>query len=346
MQIASANIQFASEHFHLTHRQQTLSVDLRDDRPAAPAAAASSAPTGQVNVTPPPATPAPAAPAKTAQMPVADNEAPASPRLQLLKTIVEQLTGREIQLSAGFQPGSPDSAPAADPPPSPAGEPAPPPFGLRLSLQQQWQEQERTSFSARGTVHTRDGRQLNFTLDLAMQREHVHETNLTLTAGALRDPLVINYAGQAAELTQDKFAFDLTGDGSNESISTLTRGSAFLAHDRDHNGRIDNGGELFGAATGNGFAELARHDQDGNGFIDAGDPIYTELRLFEPDSQGRQTLTRLQDRDIGAIFLGHADTPFALTDSDNQQHGRIARTGIYLQQTGKVGTVQHVDLAV
>ncbi len=63
---------------------------------------------------------------------------------------------------------------------------------------------------------------------------------------------------------------------------------AFLALDRNGNGTIDSGAELFGNHTplasggvaANGFIALAQYDSNGDGVIDARDPIWSSLLLW------------------------------------------------------------------
>jgi hypothetical protein len=110
-------------------------------------------------------------------------------------------------------------------------------------------------------------------------------------------PIIINFQG-GLKLTspQDGVAFDLLANGTTLQISwTLPRSDdAFLALDRNGNGRIDNGSELFGTRTPlgnghpahNGFVALAEYDLpanggNGNGFIDAGDQRFTDLRVWQ-----------------------------------------------------------------
>ena len=162
----------------------------------------------------------------------------------------------------------------------------------------------------------------------------------------LRDPLAINFNGKAAELTGTRFEFDLDVDGTVERIPGLAAGSAWLAFDRNGDGCINDGGELFGTRSGNGFADLACLDDDGNRWLDEADAAFGQLRLWEPGEVGTGTLTTLGERGIGAIYLGSAQTPFALTDAENEKRGYIRASGVYLHEDGGVGTVQQVDLAV
>jgi hypothetical protein len=46
-------------------------------------------------------------------------------------------------------------------------------------------------------------------------------------------------------------------------------------------GRVNDGRELFGPITGDGFAELAAYDDDGNNWIDENDGIYDNLSIVE-----------------------------------------------------------------
>jgi len=102
---------------------------------------------------------------------------------------------------------------------------------------------------------------------------------------------------------------------------------------------VNDGSELFGPKTGNGFAELASHDADRNGWIDSGDPVFANLKIW---TQGG--LTTLPERGIGAIFASGVETPFAVKDAANALRGNIRSTGIYLSEGGSAGTVQQVDL--
>jgi len=208
-------------------------------------------------------------------------------------------------------------------------------------------EHESSNFAASGLIHTADGRAIDFKLDLAMRRDYQSERK-TVDGGTveLRDPLVINFSGSAAELSDAAFDFDLDGDGRQESMHALAGGSAFLALDADGDGRINDGRELFGARTGDGFADLAALDRDGNGWLDDGDPAFAALRAWSRDADGKDSLVSLKDKGVGALYLGSAATPFALKDEDNRLRGQVRASGIYLREDGGAGTLQQIDLAV
>lgn len=207
-------------------------------------------------------------------------------------------------------------------------------------------EHERTQVEGSGVIKTADGKTMDFNLSLDLCRDYSCERQYEESGKmVLHDPLVINFEGKAAELEDERFEFDLDSDGKVERIPGLGAGSGFLVLDRDGNGRVDNGGELFGARTGEGFDELAKLDADHNGWLDEADPEFVNLRLWHggKDDKG---LSGLEEKGIGALWLGSVDSAFALKDKANDLLGEIRATGLYLGEDGRTGTVQQVDLAI
>ncbi|MFH1566590.1 MAG: hypothetical protein ABIL09_01225 [Gemmatimonadota bacterium] len=293
---------------------------------------------------------------------LASFETEASPKdrlkMQLIRAAVEAFSGRQLRLLepgnldlGGASAAPPAAAPAAPPaagqdapPDQSAAQPAPA-FGLRYTYRETHYERETTTFQATGTVQTADGQEVAVDVSLTMGRQFASELRSDVAVGAaLQDPLVVNFDGTAAELTERTYAFDVDTDGQAEQIHFVGPNSGFLAYDRNGNGTVDNGGELFGAATGQGFEELARFDEDGNRFIDEGDSVYAGLRIWQKDAGGNDQLLALGERGIGAIYLGHADTPFQVKDGANQLQGVVRSSGIYLKEGGGTGTVQQLDL--
>jgi hypothetical protein len=218
-------------------------------------------------------------------------------------------------------------------------------WGLAYDLHEQRTEVEATDYSAEGVVRTADGRNLAFDVDLAMQRVSIEATDVSIRAGDAQkvDPLVLNLT-QAKASFDGKQTFDLDGDGSQESIARLASGSAYLALDKNGNGQVDSGRELFGPQSGNGFEELRGYDEDGNGWIDEGDAVFSQLQLWSP-AENANALVGLQRSGIGAICLDSVSTPFTVKNG-NETNAVVARTGVYLKENGEVSTVQHVDLVV
>jgi hypothetical protein len=279
------------------------------------------------------------------------------PKLLMIRRMIELFTGRAVRVFNPKEIEGSKAAPATNSPPvnaSPQG--ASPNTSVDYRFDEVHQEREATTFSAQGTVQTADGRQIAFQLNLAMARQYREETHIAVHVGTVanpapqpakrKDPLVINFAGNAAQLTDQHFQFDLNADGRKESLAMLAAGSGYLALDKNGNGAIDSGNELFGPATGHGFAELAQYDQDGNGWIDENDAIYAKLRVWTPDATNAGMLTTLQDHQVGALYLGELATPFELRGQQNGNLGAVRASGIYLSQNGQAGTLQEIDLTI
>lgn len=206
-------------------------------------------------------------------------------------------------------------------------------------------EAEYTAWSAQGRVTTEDGRTVQIDQTSLMLRSA--EMVQTQSTATLEDPLVIQYGkGSAAVgLTEEKYAFDLDADGQKDSMSFVKTGAGFLALDQNGDGKINDGSELFGAKSGDAFGDLAKFDADGNGWIDENDDVYGKLRIWAKDDQGKDQLLSLKEADVGAIYLGSVATEFSLKDSRNELQGQVRQSGLFLRDSGEVGTVQRLDLA-
>lgn len=269
--------------------------------------------------------------------------------LQIITKMVEALTGKKFDL---FDPASlkEDIADidlaeaeqaASQQAPQSAG------FGIEYDYYSSHYEYESLSFSAQGVIQTQDGKTIEFSAQLNIEREFFEEQSISFRAGdAVKiDPLVLNFNGTAAELQQTHFEFDLDADGQTEQVALLKPGNAYLALDKNNDGTVNDGSELFGPSTGNGFNELANYDEDGNNFIDEADSIYNQLRLWTVDANGNEQLIGLGQKGVGAIYLGHLNTPFEL-QQNQQTLGDIVSSSIYLNENGSTGFIQQLDLRV
>lgn len=208
-------------------------------------------------------------------------------------------------------------------------------------------EREQTAFSTVGTVRTADGREISFNVEVGMSREfqEYFREDLELASFKMCDPLVINLDSNVTGLSDQKFFFDIDGDGEKDEVSGLESGSGYLALDKNGDGTINDGKELFGTASGDGFADLAQYDEDGNGWIDENDSVWSKLQIWCKDENGKDVLYRLADKGVGAICLQKASTDFTLRGGDGRVNGQIRSTGIFLYENGNVGTIQHLDVA-
>jgi Ca2+-binding RTX toxin-like protein len=102
------------------------------------------------------------------------------------------------------------------------------------------------------------------------------------------DPLVLDLAGDGIELSSlnaSTVHFDYAGDGFAERTGWGSANDGILAIDDNDNGLIDNGLELFGSSTQDGFAVLEKLDANGDGKIDAQDADFGKLRVWSDLNQ-------------------------------------------------------------
>ena len=283
---------------------------------------------------------------------VAEDAVEDDPRLAMLIRRIEFLTGepvrrfsmRELQPADAAEPGREGDGSALAGGQGGARRAG---FGLEYDFSRRFSETEAVSFAAAGVVRTADGAELRFELGFEMSRSYTESVSVSVRAGdpRLKDPLVLDFGGPAAALSDVRFDFDLDGDGSREKLPLMS-GSGFLAFDRNANGRVDDGRELFGPATGDGFAELARLDDDGNGWIDEADSAWSQLRVWQPDAAGEGSVRALGEAGVGALHYGRVATPFSLKDAANDTQGLMRASGVYLREDGGAGTLSQVDVKV
>lgn len=362
MRIANSNISMFAQHDYLQEyaKKESLKMWVGDERPdfegtRTRTMTSSADPSGPVNQD---------ALIKLSEQAKASSAAPAGGltdendglsaedrvKVRLIEAMLSALTGKDIKIRI-MKPiqTSPANIPANTPTSSQAGQSEGQKregWGVEYDYHESYIEKEKMSFDAEGVIKTADGKEIKFNASLNMSREFMLQNNINFRAGDAKkiDPLVINFDNNGTRLTTAKFSFDLDSNGKDERISFAGPGSGFLAIDLNSDGVINNGKELFGPNTGNGFKELSRYDNDSNGWIDEADTIYNALRIWTKDAKGNNALNTLKDKNIGAVYLGNITARFDIKDSDNVSNGEIIKAGIYLKDNGHAGTIQQVNL--
>ncbi len=302
--------------------------------------------------------------------PLIDSEAPVdmeqriqlSPELikmiEAIEAMMERMTGKPYTMKVmGYTPQEETAAASAQPEQQssqPSADAAPfsrPPIsavmGERTALFESYSEQEFSHFEAQGQVSTADGRHINFSVNAAMHRSFQSSVHIEQSKGlVLKDPLVVNFGGEPASLSLEKINFDIDSDGQQDTISFVESGSGFLALDKNRDGTINSGQELFGTVIGDGFAELSQYDLDQNGWIDENDAIFSQLQVWHRDEHGFEQLQGLLELNIGAIYLQKEQTPFTIKDHNNNPLGQVVSSGVFLHENGGAGSVQQIDLVV
>lgn len=221
-------------------------------------------------------------------------------------------------------------------------------LGKNLGFNTVRAEAEALSFETTATVKT-DNRSIELNLNVTLSRSFMEQTKIVYESAqekqnALMDPLIIEFNGSFPTLSSKTFSFDIDSDGTKDQISMLGDTSAFLALDKNGSGAIENGDELFGAKSGNGFEELRGYDDDKNGWIDENDPIFNQLRIWHK-TENKDELIAIGEVGIGAIYLGDVSTRFEMKDSSNDLMGVMRQSSFFLLENGTGGMISQIDLA-
>lgn len=216
-------------------------------------------------------------------------------------------------------------------------------FAMRINTMHEIHEKEKMSFSSAGVVKTSDGKEINFTYNLNMSRETYERSEILFEVGKFHDPLVLNFDGEGIDFGDEKIRIDIDLDGELDNIAAFAEGTGLLALDNNGNGVVDDGTELFGPTTNDGFGELREYDSDGNSWIDENDDIFNSLKIWTVHSDGSQDLIGLKEAGVGAIYLGNVASSYSVV-GDEGKLAEIKGSSIYLSEEGEVNAIHEIDL--
>ena len=159
------------------------------------------------------------------------------------------------------------------------------------------------------------------------------------------DPLIFDLDRDGkVSTTPGKRYFDMDANGVAERVSWAASGDGFLAMDRDGDGKITSGRELFGDRTvmsdgrvaSSGFQALADLDGNKDGKIDTLDEAFGRLRIWsDQDGNGRfkdHELATLDEAGIESIGLSYTEQR-----TDDENGNQVVRTGQFDGERGKAG---------
>ncbi|WP_339379875.1 calcium-binding protein, partial [Azoarcus taiwanensis] len=173
----------------------------------------------------------------------------------------------------------------------------------------------------------------------------------TQTASTIPSPIILDLDGTGINTVglSAGVHFDHAADGFSERTGWVGSGDGLLVWDRNGNGVIDSGRELFGSETVlanglravNGFAALAELDVNGDGVIDANDPVFAELRVWvDADLNGRTgegELLTLEEAGVRAINVAYVNSSYV--DANGNEHRQV---GSFVTTDGETRTATDV----
>jgi len=170
------------------------------------------------------------------------------------------------------------------------------------------------------------------------------------------DPLALDLDGDGIETvgasTTNPILFDHNADGIKKGTGWVKPDDGFLVLDRNGNGAIDNGTELFGNAmpltaggtAANGFAALSQEDTNNDGVVNNQDNNWANLRVWRDLNQDgisrENELFTMEQAGIAGLNLSH--TAGYQTVNGN----RITSLGTFTKTDGTIGTIADLNLAV
>ncbi|TSE21035.1 hypothetical protein Talka_00699 [Tepidimonas alkaliphilus] len=261
------------------------------------------------------------------------------PRLAVLARLVEAMTGLRVRVVRA------EALQADRSIETPTATPATPALALEVTRLHVRHEQSTLQVWAQGQITLTDGRTLALDLKLELHHERLQVEAVTARAQRTKDPLMIALDTNPIGLSNWRFAFDLDADGQTEAVPFAAPGAGWLVLDRDGNGRIDDGREVLGALSGDGFADLAALDEDGNGWIDEADAAFEALRVWvRTGAHDPGRLLTLREAGVGALHTGRVASPWTLRTNDGAVAGLVRASGLYLAETGAARLLQQIDL--
>lgn len=226
-------------------------------------------------------------------------------------------------------------------------------LGSGISISQGFSQSLQVSIQ--GTIVANDGTKKQLDISIGVSQSFVQNLQINNNSSNTQniaqtpnkniiDPLVIDYDGNGTDLSDTKMQFDLDSDGTPNQIATLKKGSGFLALDKNNDGKINDGNELFGTKSGDGFKDLRVYDSNKDGKIDKEDPIYNKLRIWTPDGSGEGKLVGLGEKGIGVIYLNPQESEELMRGESGDLLGIKRKSADFIFENGNNGKIHHIDL--
>lgn len=211
-------------------------------------------------------------------------------------------------------------------------------------------DDDKTGYNSYKNVNQKDG-----IPDLSISPKIKSSKKKVTTATTTRSPIALDLDGDGVETTAlaDVAHFDHDANGFAEQTGWVSSDDGLLVMDRDGNGNIDSGKELFGDQTilsngtkaSNGFQALFELDDNKDGKIDANDAAYTQLKVWQDiDGDGYSSsdeLLSLSDAGVASINTGYTST-----EQTDPNGNTIKQTGSFTKSDGTTGNTADVYFQV
>jgi len=262
-----------------------------------------------------------------------DDYANLDPRYRMLALLLEQMFGKQTlgkAKEAQFHTTHP--TPTA---PAHASSPI-------IHYQTSLKERQTQVVEIHANIELEGGERLEASLSLRWEQHFMEKDAFFIQNGQVfRDPLVLSLEG-TQPLAHTTFAFNLQGN--EGKLVHLNANSGYLVLDKNGNGVVDSGRELFGPTSGEGFKELARLDEDGNGWIDKKDSFFSQLKFWHISASSEQLLS-LKEVGIGALSLHVTPMDYIHKTNATTPLAAFKHASLALTATHQSAAVFEIDIA-
>ncbi len=208
-------------------------------------------------------------------------------------------------------------------------------------------EQQSLSYQMQAQLSI-DKQEISIEYQLDLSSNYTRINSFKSSAAALKDPLIIQFGNQSLGNIKEKVQFDVNNDSQMNSLPVFSGDVGYLVFDKNNNQKVDNGSELFGPNTGNGFAELATLDSNNNGFFDPQDQNFQQVFIWQPSTKSREdnNLISLSQAGITAIYLTPINTPFNFRDNNGEVSAQLRQSSFAIKENKQALGVHQLDLQI
>ncbi|MCK9605978.1 MAG: hypothetical protein M0R33_05945 [Methylomonas sp.] len=201
-------------------------------------------------------------------------------------------------------------------------------------------ETQTITFNAQGSINTKDGKSIHFSVSLSMSHVLYTETNLDLQTGdtASGAPLSVDFEGNSAELTATHFEFALDTHGSQGQVNSL---KSTNARQIPVSKQADTGNH---ASESDNVEQPSGNDSKDSQLLGMAKFVYQQLRIWQRHADGSQQLLALGEKNLGALYLGHLNAPLQSKTTENKPTLLETADGnMNLPQNNQADTPQQIN---
>lgn len=264
--------------------------------------------------------------------------------IQIIQRMVKSITGQDLQL---FSPQAlqdqAEQVSVQEPTQAPTTS-ADSNTGLVYQQSSAYFESQTITFNAQGSINTKDGQSINFSVSLSMSHILYQETNLTLQAGAPDSaPMTVNFEGMSAELTSTHFEFAFDTNGSPGQVNTVNSNDNPQVSVPKQTDTVTDESEPAAQSSDNTESPAVENTKNSQ-LISMAKFVYQQLRVWQRHADGSQQLLALGEKNLGALYLGHITTPLQPKTTDsNSALPTTAEGNMNLPQTNQTDTTQQIN---